>query len=374
MVPGVAGSSPVTHPNARVRRWSAPGRVNLLGEHTDYNGGLALPMAIDLRTVVTVEPRGDDLLRIRSRQRGDETVEVAVGSVRQGSPGGWAAYAAGVFAVLRRHELRVGGAEVVVDGQVPAGAGLSSSAALECAVAAAADDAFELGLSRVDLAGVAQEAENTIVGVPCGAMDQRVAMLARDGCALLLDFAADSAAPVRLPPGRAVVVVDTRVRHALADGQYAERRRLCEQAAAALGVRHLSEATSEQVDELAEGRLRAVARHVVTENQRVRAAVSALGAGDWRRFGTLMTASHGSLRDDFAVSCPELDVAVDALVGAGADGARMTGAGFGGSAIAVAYPELVPALTAAVEAAFSAAGFAAPQVLAVRASEGARRE
>jgi galactokinase len=266
-----------------------------------------------------------------------------------------------------------------VDGDVPAGAGLSSSAALECATATALADLFGAGLDRVALAGVARRAENEVVGVPSGVMDQMVSMLGRAGHALFLDTRSLGTEQVPLPleaAGLCLLVLDTRAGHRLVDGAYADRRGACEAAAATLGVAALRDATLEQVQaaagELGEERFRR-ARHVVTENARVLEAVGLLRAGDLDRLGPLLAASHASLRDDYEVSSPELDTAVEAAVAAGAVGARMTGAGFGGSAIALAGTELAGRVGDRVRDAFAAAGFGPPAVEAVTASDGARR-
>jgi galactokinase len=281
--------------------------------------------------------------------------------------------------VLAQEGVEVGGADVVVDGDVPAGSGLSSSAALECATATALADLAAAGLDRPTLARLARRAENEVVGVPSGAMDQMVAMLGRAGHALFLDTRSLETEQVPLPleaAGLRLVVIDTRAGHRLVDGAYADRRAACEAAAATLGVPALRDATPEQVEAaaaaLGDPGLRR-ARHVVTENARVLAAVELLRAGALDRLGPLLAASHASLRDDYEVSSPELDTAVAAAVDAGAVGARMTGAGFGGSAIALVPADRVGPVADRVGTAFAAAGFAAPEVAAVTPSDGARR-
>jgi len=286
-----------------VRVWSAPGRVNLIGEHTDYNGGLVLPFAIDLRTTAAIRPRDDRFLRVRSCQQPDQPLDVPLHDLAAPPLSGWAAYVAGVFGVLILRGYDITGADVMVDGQVPPGAGLSSSAALECAVAAAAVDLFGLPLAPLDVAAIAQEAENRFVGVPCGPMDQQIAMQAEPGCALLIDCSSGHTRHVPFTPERsrlAVLVVDTGVRHAHADSDYAARRRACERAAAELGVSLLSEVTVPDLTALPgrldDDELGGVVRHVVTENARVRAAVAALDADDAPALGPLLTASHVSTR------------------------------------------------------------------------------
>ena len=358
--------------------WAAPGRVNLIGEHTDYNDGFVLPAAID-RQVVAAAGRGErHRLRAWSLQTGPPA-DLELDGIGPGRVEGWAAYPAGVAWALGQAGVEVGGADLVVDGDVPAGAGLSSSAALECATATALADLFGAGLDRVALAGVARRAENEVVGVPSGVMDQMVSMLGRAGHALFLDTRSLGTEQVPLPleaAGLCLLVLDTRAGHRLVDGAYADRRAACEAAAATLGVAALRDATLEQVEaaagELGEERFRR-ARHVVTENARVLEAVGLLRAGDLDRLGPLLAASHASLRDDYEVSSPELDTAVEAAVAAGAVGARMTGAGFGGSAIALAGTELAGRVGDRVRDAFAAAGFGPPAVEAVTASDGARR-
>jgi galactokinase len=358
--------------------WAAPGRVNLIGEHTDYNDGFVLPAAIDRLVLAAASRRDDGRLRLWSLQP-EPPADLALAEVGPGKVEGWAAYPAGVAWALAQAGVEVGGADLVVDGDVPAGAGLSSSAALECATATALADLEGAGLDRVALAALARRAENEVVGVPSGAMDQMVSMLGRAGHALFLDTRSLGTEQVPLPleaAGLCLVVIDTRAGHRLVDGAYADRRAACEAAAATLGVPALRDATPAQVeaaaDALGEEGLRR-ARHVVTENARVLEAVRLLRAGELERLGPLLAASHASLRDDYEVSSPELDTAVEAAVAAGAVGARMTGAGFGGSALALARADLVGRIDGQVQAAFAAAGFGPPSVAAVVPSDGARR-
>jgi galactokinase len=358
--------------------WAAPGRVNLIGEHTDYNDGFVLPVAIDRAVLAAAGRRGDGRLRLWSLQE-DKPADLELAEVGPGRVDGWAAYLAGVAWALGQAGVPVGGADLVVDGDVPAGAGLSSSAALECATAVALAELNGADLDRPALAAVARRAENEVVGVPSGAMDQMISMLGRAGQALFLDTRSLQAeqVPLRLDAaGLRLVVIDTRAGHRLVDGAYADRRAACETAARALGVPALRDATLEQVETaagvLGDPGLRR-ARHVVTENARVLEAVELLRAGDLAPLGALLTASHASLRDDFEVSSPELDAAVEAATGAGAVGARMTGAGFGGSALALVPNGLVERVAGHARSAFAAAGFAAPEVFAVAASDGARR-
>jgi galactokinase len=358
--------------------WAAPGRVNLIGEHTDYNDGFVLPAAIDRQVVAAAGRRDGGRLRVWSLQE-EQPADLELEGIGPGRVEGWAAYPAGVAWALGQAGAEVGGADLVVDGDVPAGAGLSSSAALECATATALADLFGAGLDRAALAGVARRAENEVVGVPSGVMDQMVSMLGRAGHALFLDTRSLDTEQVPLPleaAGLCLLVLDTRAGHRLVDGAYADRRAACEAAAAVLGVAALRDATLERVEaaagELGEERFRR-ARHVVTENARVLEAVGLLRDGELDRLGPLLAASHASLRDDYEVSSPELDTAVEAAVAAGAIGARMTGAGFGGSAIALAPADLAGRVGDRVGDAFAAAGFGQPAVEAVTASDGARR-
>jgi galactokinase len=358
--------------------WAAPGRVNLIGEHTDYNDGFVLPAAIDRLVLVAAGRRDGGRLRLWSLQTGPPA-DLELAAVGPGRVDGWAAYPAGVAWALGQAGVELGGADLVVDGDVPAGSGLSSSAALECATAAALADLHGARLDRPALAAAARRAENEVVGVPSGAMDQMVSMLGKAGHALFLDTRSLATEQVPLPleaAGLCLLVIDTRAGHRLVDGAYADRRAACEAAAAVLGVPALRDATLDQVEAAAEalgdpGLRRA--RHVVTENARVLEAVTLLRAGQLDRLGPLLAASHASLRDDYEVSSPELDTAVEAAVAAGAVGARMTGAGFGGSAIALVPAERAEQVGDRAREAFAAAGFGPPEVTAVAPSDGARR-
>ncbi|MCX4539491.1 galactokinase [Streptomyces sp. NBC_01565] len=357
--------------------WSAPGRVNYIGEHTDYNDGFVLPVALPHRVRVHARRRADDALYVAS------TAEPAAASYdlnrlwpgSAGPYGGWSAYAAGMAWALREAGYGVGGAELLLDGDVPVGAGLSSSAALECAVGTALCALYGIELPGPVTALLAQRAENLYVGVPCGVMDQMAAMCCTPGHALFLDTRSLAFAqePLDLAAaGLRLLVIDTGARHALADGEYAARRRECELAAVLLGVDALRDIESvAQLNVLRDPVLRARARHVVTENARVLRTVRLIRAHRVRESGPLLTASHLSLRDDFAVSCPELDLAVEAALAAGALGARMTGGGFGGSAIALVEAAEVAPVSAAVRRAFAAAAFGAPRLFEAVPSGGA---
>jgi len=360
--------------------WSAPGRVNLIGEHTDYNDGFVLPFAIDARTTVAAAARDDGQLRLRSAQQPTGDVAVSLTDLAPGRPEGWASYAAGVVWAFREAGHDVPGLDLLVDGRVPLGAGLSSSAALECAVALALDGLLDLDLGADRLAALAQRAENDFVGAPTGVMDQLASLHGRDGHVLLLDTRTLAVEPIPFDAagdGLTLVVIDTRVHHSLGDGSYGDRRSACERAVEALGVRALRDVPEEGLSErLAplDDELRRRAHHIVTENARVLAAVDALRSRDWHELGRLMTASHESLRDDYEVSCAELDAAVECALAQGAVGARMTGGGFGGSAIALVPTGQVGALTKAVTDDYATRAWERPTVFPVVPSSGARRE
>ena len=368
--------------------WSAPGRVNLIGEHTDYNEGFVLPFAIDQRTVAALAPRADGLVRVSSGTEAPGAGEFALGALAPGRVSGWAAYPLGVawgLGQVGADLTQLPGFDVHFVSDVPVGAGLSSSAALSCALAVALNDVWRLGFDRTLLVEATHQAENDFVGAPTGILDQSAALLSTAGTALFLDCrdASSSSVDLGLGTGRfgagglAVLVIDTRVKHEHASGGYADRRAACERAAAALGVRALRDVTVPRLlaarDLLDEQTFRR-ARHIVTEDQRVLDTVAALRAGDHATVGGLMSASHRSMRDDFEISTAELDLAVEVAVGAGALGARMTGGGFGGSAIALAPAAVIPRLERAVGEAFREHGYGAPGTFTVHPSQGARRD
>ncbi|MET9958360.1 galactokinase [Streptomyces sp. NPDC006326] len=364
--------------------WAAPGRVNLIGEHTDYNDGFALPFALPQRTEAAAARRTDGMLRLHSADTPSGVVTLDPARLDPAHPpkgsDSWAAYPAGVLWALREAGLPVGGADLHVRSEVPTGAGLSSSAALEVATALALTDLYGIPLGRPELAALARRAENAYVGVPCGVMDQMASACATDGHALHLDTRSlrqdhipfDCAAA-----GLRLLVIDTRVKHDLADGAYAERRASCHGAAAALGLPalrdlpygELEQALARLPDPVARSRV----RHVVTENERVVRVEELLRAGRLRETGPLLTEGHRSLREDYAVSCPELDLAVATANAAGAYGARMTGGGFGGSALALVDAEAEPVVTRAVTEAFARAGYGPPRITAAAPSAGAAR-
>jgi len=373
--------------------WAAPGRVNLIGEHLDYNGGPVLPLALPHRTVAAVRRRDDDLVRLVSAaDLGEEPArwEGHLADVGPGTPPGWPAYAAGVLWALREAGHAVPGLDVAVESSVPFGAGLSSSAALESAVAVAVADLLGLPLDdagRAALATACVRAENEVAGAPTGGMDQAASLRATAGAALLLDTSDGSVeqVPLDLPAsGLELLVMDTRAAHSLSDGQYGARRDACERAAAVLGVTALAElsdvdAALARLDGQPDtALLRRRVRHVVTETARVHDAVALLrdasGSSDLgARLGPLLDASHASLREDYEVSSPELDVVVDAARAAGALGARMTGGGFGGSAVALVATGASAQVATAVRAAALAAGHPEPAFLVAEASAGAGR-
>lgn len=390
--------------------WAAPGRVNLIGEHTDYNQGFVLPFALPSRTLVAAGPGpGPGRWEAFSEQTG-ETVSFDLAALRPGAVTGWGGYVAGVVWALREAGYDVPGARMAIDSQVPVGAGLSSSAALTCAVLTALVDLAGFEILATDRVRLAHRAESGYTGVPSGIMDQSASIRCRAGEALFLDCRTGYAEPVPLDlpaAGLAMLVIDTRVRHQHATGEYAVRRTSCERAAAALGLASLRElelaeldrALARLPDELSRRRV----RHVVTENQRVRDTVALLrtdaagsppaaagappttGAGSApvtssagrtggvRGIGRLLSASHASLRDDYEVSAPELDLAAQSAEAAGAHGARMTGGGFGGCVIALVDDGAVDSVAAAVTAAFSERGYPAPHTFTAIPSSGATR-
>jgi len=351
----------------------APGRVNLIGEHIDYSEGFVLPFAIADRTYAAIASRTDGLVRIASHQRKEKIFSIDIHDVKPSSKGDWEKYVLGVIWSLGITE----GLDILVDGNVPAGAGLSSSAALECSVAIALNQLSSLNKSLQELARATQKAENDYVGVPCGIMDQSVSLMAQVGSALLLDCRDLSTELIPFSvadAGLELLIIDTQAHHALVDGGYAERRASCESVASKLNIpsmRHLTlEVLISNKDKLSETEF-IRARHAVTEIARVQDAVIALRASDFVALGTLINQSHNSLRDDYTVSCPELDVAVEASLAAGALGARMVGGGFGGSAIALIQADAVAQTREAVTKAFESHGFKKPRFFTSLPSAGA---
>lgn len=352
---------------------AAPGRVNLIGEHIDYSDGFVLPFAIKDRTFVAARKRGDTTVRIASAQRRNKVITVDINRVKPGLKGEWERYALGVLWSLGVKD----GVDLVIDGHVPLGAGLSSSAALECSVATALNHLFDLGFNLEELARLTQKAENKYVGVPCGIMDQSVSLMATQGSALLLDCRDLSTKNIPFnvaSSGLELLIIDTQAHHALTDGGYAERRASCESAVAKLGITSLRDLTLEKLQEsaslLSETEFIRV-RHAVTEMKRVLDCVDALSASEFEKVGQLINQSHISLRDDYTVSCPELDTAVDAALNAGALGSRMVGGGFGGSAIALIQASRTTETIKAIEKAFSTKRFKAPRFFTSLPSQGA---
>ncbi|MFF7294269.1 galactokinase [Microbacterium sp. NPDC008134] len=392
--------------------WSAPGRVNLIGEHTDYNEGFVLPFAIPHRTVAAVGLRDDARIRVASTFA-DETVEVGLdeldglfptlrqaqgpnGDEPQGPSGDepqgpsgeasgvpeWAAYPLGVAWALRlaAPEGAFRGVDIAIASDVPVGAGLSSSAAIEGATATALNDLWHTGLDRTALARVGRRAENEAVGAPTGIMDQMASMLGEPDAAIFLDCRSLEAQLVTVgvaEAGLAILVMDTRVKHAHSTGGYGERRASCELGAQIMGVpslRDVSVADLPRAEELMDDVTFRRVRHIVTENQRVLDTVRVLREQGARAIGDLLVASHASMRDDFEISVAELDTAVEAALSAGALGARMTGGGFGGAAIALIEQDAVATVSDAVTAAFAEAGFTAPHLFTVVPAAGAHRD
>ena len=358
--------------------WFAPGRVNLIGEHTDYTGGFVLPFALGSGVAVAAGRAPEEAMTVWSSQEGGASVHRTVDALMPGVVSGWPAYPLGMAWSLREAGHRPKGTRLAIDADLPMGAGLSSSAALECATGLALSDLHELRVPRTELAALASRAENDFVGAPTGIMDQSAALLSRAGHALLLDCRSGSTEVLPLDPGAARVVLlvcDTGTRHALTDGRYAQRRRSCEEAARLLGVSSLRDVTDRGDDlaALADPALRRVARHVVTENQRVIATAMLLRRGALADVGRLLTQSHTSLRDDFEVSWPEADVAVRAALSAGAAGARMMGGGFGGSVLILAPDDGADEVAAAIAAAYAPRRWPAPPVTVAVPSDGARR-
>jgi galactokinase len=342
----------------------APGRVNLIGEHTDYNGGFVLPTAIPQRTRVELAPRDDDVVRVVSTAKGDDLLTFTLGEERPGR--GWLDYVQGVTSLLRAggHALR--GFDARIDSAVPLGSGLSSSASLSVSLMRALRTAFALALDDVEVARLGQRAENEFVGAQVGIMDPMAASLADEGTALFLDARSLAFERVPLPKGAELIVLNSGVAHDHAAGDYNTRRAECERACALLGVRLLRELTPAdlpRVEALPEP-LRRRARHVVTENERVLRAVEAMRGGELVRLGELFYESHASMRDDYEVSVAEIDLIVElARDGGEVYGARLTGGGFGGSVVMLAHPGHGREAAARVAQEYAARSGRVPRVL-----------
>ena len=349
-----------------IRRWVVPGRVNLIGEHLDHNGGPVLPMAIDKHVTIKARRRDDGDVHVWS-PLGPKVVLAA--EPDPGSVPDWAGVVAGARWALGQAGHTVG-ADLVIEADLPAGAGLASSAAVACGTVLALADLAGVDLDRAEVAALARRAETDFLGVPVGVMDQLAVL---HGGTQLVDTVSGAVTAVDVEwPGLSLVVIDTGVTHRVAAGEYAQRRAECAAAAEQLGLDHLAAAGPDAVLRFADSDpLKGRVRHVITETTRVRGAVRAAAERDWARFGGLLTSSHESLRDDFAVSCSELDVAVEAALAAGALGARMTGAGFGGSAIALAPTDQLLGLREKVVTAFADHDWPSPTLFTVRPAPGA---
>ncbi len=373
----------------RTPRWvaAAPGRVNLIGEHTDYNEGFVLPMAIERYTVLAADrPVADEPAAERPAVRlvsdavdGSVVFEVQGGDVPKGPKGDWSNYVRGVVAGFVERGVSPGALDVAVVSSVPLGGGLSSSAALEVAAATLLEAVTGASLAPLEKALLCQQAEHSYAGVPCGIMDQFTAVFGQPEHLLLIDCRTNEATPVPLSdPGVTVLIVNSNVKHELTGGEYAQRRAQCESAARVLGVRALRDATLDQL-EAARDRLSEVefrrARHVITENQRTLAAADALRRGDWSEVGRLMYASHESLRNDYEVSCDELDLLVQTAQDIGPDGgvlgSRMTGGGFGGCTVTLVRTERVAEVAERIAETYQRERGIEPTAFASRPARGA---
>ncbi|SDZ09884.1 galactokinase [Tessaracoccus flavus] len=354
--------------------WFAPGRVNLIGEHTDYNDGFVLPFALERKAVLAAGRRHDDQLVIASLEL-NEDVTIALKDLAPGV-GGWDAYLAGVVWALREAGHAVGGATLVLSSDVPLGAGLSSSAAIECATVAALVDLYGLTIEKMDRARVAQVAENAYVGAPTGLLDQAASTLCEADAGLFLDCRTLDTEQVPLPMAAQaleILVLDTKTPHSHVDGEYGTRRRTCEEAAEILGVDALRDVTDldAALAQLDDDTMRRRVRHVVTENARVLDALALAREGDLEALAPLLDASHASMRDDYEITVPTVDLAVETAREAGALGARMTGGGFGGCIIALVRAGDADRIGQRIAEAFSEAGYGRPEWFAATPAPGA---
>jgi galactokinase len=356
--------------------WAAPGRVNLIGEHTDYNDGYVMPFALPHRALIAAAPRQDGTWSVTSLNN-DSTKIFQPADLEPGMSG-WQAYVAGVVWSLREAGHQVGGTDLVLTSDVPEGAGLSSSAALECAVLTALADLNDLDIAGLERAKLARRAENVFVGAPTGLMDQAAATLCTAGHALFFDCRTDDAEQVRVDTSSAgleILVLDTRTPHALVDSEYASRRASCEEAARLLGVPALRDVIdlAAALDRLPDPVMRRRVRHVVTENSRVLEAVKILRTGRIVDLAPLLDASHESMRDDFEITVPQVDLAVETARTSGALGARMTGGGFGGCIIALVPAGEAERIGDEITQSFATAGYGPPAHFTAVPSAGAQR-
>ncbi len=356
--------------------WAAPGRVNLIGEHTDYNDGYVMPFALPHRALIAAAPRQDGTWSVTSLNN-DSTKIFQPADLEPGMSG-WQAYVAGVVWSLREAGHQVGGTDLVLTSDVPEGAGLSSSAALECAVLTALADLNDLDIAGLERAKLARRAENVFVGAPTGLMDQAAATLCTAGHALFFDCRTDDAEQVRFDTSSAgleILVLDTRTPHALVDSEYASRRASCEEAARLLGVPALRDVIdlAAALDRLPDPVMRRRVRHVVTENSRVLEAVKILRTGRIVDLAPLLDASHESMRDDFEITVPQVDLAVETARTSGALGARMTGGGFGGCIIALVPAGEAERIGDEITQSFATAGYGPPAHFTAVPSAGAQR-
>ncbi|WP_344473379.1 galactokinase, partial [Glycomyces algeriensis] len=348
--------------------WAAPGRVNLIGEHTDYNEGFVMPFALPFYSVAAVAK--SDTWEFHSTYGGGDTVRT---DTLEGVEG-WAGYLAGVAWAMNESGYPVDPVRIAINSDVPHGGGLSSSAALECSVIIALADLFGHEIDRTELARIVQKTENEYMGAPTGILDQSASLLCTEGNVMFMDcrdFSREQVPFDLAAGGLVMLVIDTQAPHRHVDGEYGARRADCEEAARQLGVPFLRDAPRHA--KLDDERLNRRMHHILTENERVLATVAILKQGNVAGIGDLLTASHVSLRDDYEVSSVELDSAVDAALGAGALGARMTGGGFGGSAIALVEAAAAPKVEAAVIEAAADKGLPVPRVFVARAAAGAHR-
>ncbi len=349
----------------------APGRVNLIGEHTDYNDGFALPIALQVGTTAEFEPAAGDAIDAASAQEdGSAAIPLATAP---GEVEGWAGYVAGCVWALRERGVEVPAGTLRIGSEVPVGAGLSSSAALECAVLLALVAASGTPMpDRTELARIAQRAENEYVCAPTGLLDQMSSLYGAEDTALLLDFRTLAVDPVPLRlESDVLLAIDSRAPHRHAEGEYRRRREACEEAAAQLGVGSLRDAADDAWERLPDGEIRRRARHVLTENRRVLDAAAALRRVDHAAFGALMNGSQASMRDDFEITVPVIDLIAETAVALGAYGARMTGGGFGGTVIALAPAGAARRIADELPGAVAGSGYAAPTVAVVRPGRGA---